>query len=170
MEMDLHHTTFTEQQYKEYIYGSAEVVGLMCLTIFTHGDKELYNSLLKPARKLGEAFQKVNFLRDIQSDSDERGRFYFPGVEFSDFDAAAKQAIENEIQNDFDLVYEGIKRLPIKSRLGVYLAYFYYLKLFDKIKKANAQDILQERFRISNRKKMIILLQCYFRNKLGYIK
>ncbi|MEL7222050.1 MAG: phytoene/squalene synthase family protein, partial [Bacteroidota bacterium] len=128
MEMDLHDKEYDQESYEEYIYGSAEVVGLMCLRVFCEGNDEQYQSLKASACSLGAAFQKVNFLRDIKSDFDERGRVYFPGVDFSRFTAADKAEIEADIRKDFDHAYEGIVRLPEGARFGVYLAYVYYLQ------------------------------------------
>ncbi len=170
MEMDLDQSGHDAQSYAEYIYGSAEVVGLMCLRVFCKGDDQLYDSLVEPARKLGEAFQKINFLRDIQSDRDERGRIYFPGVEsFEHFDQKAKAAIEADIQKDFDAALLGIRRLDKDARLGVYLAYAYYLRLFRKIRQARPEQVLGRRFRVSNLSKLGILIASRVRNALGVI-
>jgi phytoene/squalene synthetase len=135
MEMDLSENEHNHATYSKYIYGSAEVVGLMCLRVFVEGNGKLYDELREPARRLGAAFQKVNFLRDIQSDYQERGRVYFPGIDFEHFRNNEKNLIEQDIQEDFISAYEGIVKLPKGSRKGVYLAYIYYLKLFHKIKK-----------------------------------
>lgn len=170
MKMDLcpNSKNFSSQKYHDYIYGSAEVVGLMCLKVFTKkGDN--YDELVNPARKLGEAFQKVNFLRDIRADFIERDRFYFPGINFERFDNTSKMLIETDIQKDFDEALKGIRLLDKEVRLGVYLAYMYYRKLFDKIKRTDASHILQKRYRISNFRKIILLVSCYFRVKLGVI-
>ncbi|MHA7130427.1 phytoene/squalene synthase family protein [Algoriphagus namhaensis] len=167
MEMDLDFKTYNDNRYHEYIYGSAEVVGLMCLRVFCEGDNDLYESLRQPACKLGAAFQKVNFLRDIKSDYEERGRVYFPGVDFSQFDKTAKMAIEEDIQKDFDDSLVGIEGLPDGAKLGVRVAYLYYQKLFDKIKGLPAETITQERIRIPNSKKLTLLLGTYFGTKLG---
>jgi 15-cis-phytoene synthase len=170
MKMDLcpNNKNYNEDTYHFYIYGSAEVVGLMCLKVFCHEDKN-YDQLVGPARKLGEAFQKVNFLRDIKSDMEDRSRFYFPGINFERFDNAAKKLIEEDIQRDFDEALTGIKMLGKDSKLGVYLAYAYYQTLFEKIKRTDASKILQKRYRISNPRKILILVQSYFRIKLGLI-
>ena len=136
MAMDLDDYTYTTDMYQKYIYGSAEVVGLMCLRIFCDGKEEQYQSLKASACSLGAAFQKVNFLRDIKSDFEERGRVYFPGVEYHTFSDSDKLAIEADIKKDFDDAYQGIIKLPTGARLGVMLAYVYYTKLFAKIKKA----------------------------------
>lgn len=164
MRLDLSETVYNQDGYEEYIYGSAEVVGLMCLKVFCNGDEEQYQELLPPAKKLGAAFQKVNFIRDIKSDYEERGRVYFPGVDFDNFSKTAKEAIEEDIQQDFDDALEGIKKLPKEARLGVYLAYKYYLKLFNKIKACPPAKIKEERIRIPDTRKMGILLGLYFRN------
>jgi 15-cis-phytoene synthase len=170
MRMDLcpNSKNYDQQKYSKYIYGSAEVVGLMCLRVFLNSEDQ-FQALLPAARKLGEAFQKVNFLRDIKSDLEDRGRFYFPGTEFETFDNDSKKAIELDIQNDFDVALEGIRKLPKGARLGVYLAYTYYQRLFDKIKRTDADTILQRRYRISNTSKILLLAGCYIRVKLGWI-
>jgi phytoene/squalene synthetase len=169
METDLETSTHQEQSFDNYIYGSAEVVGLMCLQVFCEGDKERYNSLKSFACKLGAAFQKVNFLRDVQSDFEERGRIYFPGIEWKSFNNLSKEKIEAGIQQDFDDAYKGILLLPEGARLGVYLAYKYYLSLFRKIKKVPAMQIMQSRIRVSNQKKIALLLQSYVSTKLNYL-
>lgn len=170
MKMDLcpNNKNYNEDTYHFYIYGSAEVVGLMCLKVFQHREKN-YDELVAPARKLGEAFQKVNFLRDIKSDLDDRNRFYFPDVQWDRFDNAAKKHIEGDIQKDFDEALTGIRRLSPDARLGVYLAYIYYQKLFDKIKRTDAAKILEKRYRINNFRKVLLLVESYFRVKLGLI-
>jgi phytoene synthase len=167
MEMDLDFKTYNDSKYHEYIYGSAEVVGLMCLKVFVEGDQKMYDSLKSPACKLGAAFQKVNFLRDIKSDYEERGRVYFPGVDFNTFDKTAKQLVEDDIQKDFDDALDGIQRLPNGAKLGVKVAYLYYQKLFDKIKGLPAEAITQERIRLPNSRKLSLLLGTYFGMKLG---
>ena len=169
MEMDLSKTDYTDPEYHKYIYGSAEVVGLMCLKVFCEGNEEEYQSLLKPAKHLGSAFQKVNFLRDIKSDFDERGRIYFPGVDFIQFSAEDKKAIEEDIREDFKLALEGIKQLPKGARAGVYLAYIYYSVLFRKITKLSPERIKTQRIRVPNFKKILLLIKCYFRHKTNYI-
>ncbi|RYE33723.1 MAG: phytoene/squalene synthase family protein, partial [Sphingobacteriaceae bacterium] len=154
MEMDLDNTAYTENGYKDYIYGSAEVVGLMCLKIFCEEDEALYNKLVLKARSLGAAFQKINFLRDIKSDFEERGRTYFPSVDFTKFNSEEKKLIETDIKKDFDDALEGILQLPEGAQLGVYVAYIYYLELFKKIKETPAEIIMQKRIRVSDRQKM----------------
>ncbi|EMS34273.1 Phytoene synthase [Mariniradius saccharolyticus AK6] len=168
MEMDLDFKTYNDSRYHEYIYGSAEVVGLMCLKVFCEGDQKLYESLKSPACKLGSAFQKVNFLRDIKSDYEERGRVYFPGVDFNSFDKSVKQLIEEDIQKDFDEALDGIRRLPSGAKMGVKVAYLYYQKLFDKIKGLDPKVITNQRIRIPNAKKLSLLLGTYVETKLGF--
>ncbi|WP_339874950.1 phytoene/squalene synthase family protein [uncultured Algoriphagus sp.] len=167
MAMDLDFHTYNDSKYLEYIYGSAEVVGLMCLKVFVEGDSEMYDRLKGPAKKLGSAFQKVNFLRDIKSDFDERGRVYFPGVSFELFDKIAKGEIEEDIQKDFDEAMVGIANLPDGAKLGVKVAYLYYQKLFDKIKGLSADTITHQRIRIPNSQKFTLLIGTYFGSKLG---
>lgn len=169
MEMDLENQTYNDAGYKEYIYGSAEVVGLMCLKVFLEGNQQAYNELLPYAKSLGAAFQKVNFLRDLKSDFDERGRVYFPGVDFNKFGTKEKAEIEEDIQHDFDQAYIGIKKLPAGSRLGVYLAYLYYLQLFRKIKNLPASRIKTERIRIPDLYKMILLIKTITFNRLRLV-
>ncbi|QNE38520.1 phytoene/squalene synthase family protein [Hymenobacter sp. NBH84] len=169
MEMDLEDQSYNQSLYQEYIYGSAEVVGLMCLRIFCEGDKALFERLREPARRLGSAFQKVNFLRDIRSDYEDRGRVYFPGVQYERFDDQVKRQIEDDILADFEAGYAGIVQLPRAARLGVYLAYVYYLKLFYKIRQLPAAHILSERVRVPNNTKMLLLLGSYFRYRLRAI-
>lgn len=167
MEMDLMDIEYKQSSYEEYIYGSAEVVGLMCLRVFCEGDNKLYEELLPPAKSLGSAFQKVNFLRDIKSDYYERGRVYFPEIDFNDFSKTHKEKIEADIQADFDAAYKGILALPKGARLGVYLAYTYYLKLFDKIKNFPPQKILEERVRVKDSKKLFLLVGSYLKHRLN---
>jgi len=169
MELDLTENSYNADGYEEYIYGSAEVVGLMCLRVFCEGDKALYDSLKESARKLGSAFQKVNFIRDIKSDYEERGRVYFPGIDFDDFTKNAKVKIETDIQKDFDEALDGIMRLPSGAKMGVYLAYKYYLKLFRKIRNCPASRIKEERIRIADLRKMGILLSTYFQHRLNVL-
>ena len=169
MEMDLEDQSYHPDLYNEYIYGSAEVVGLMCLRIFCHGDDALFERLRAPARRLGAAFQKVNFLRDIRSDYEERGRVYFPGVVYQRFNDATKREIEADIKADFDAAYAGILQLPRSAKLGVYLAYVYYLKLFYKIRQLPAARILGERVRVPDNTKLLLLMGSYFRYRLSRI-
>jgi len=169
MEMDLRETEYNSHGYKNYIYGSAEVVGLMCLYVFCEGDKNMYNDLKPAAQALGAAFQKVNFLRDLKSDFQDKGRVYFPGVDFSNFSGDAKLAIEADIQKDFDDALRGILNLPIGAKNGVYLAYVYYLKLFKKIQKTSAARIQHERIRINDIVKFTLLAKTLVKGSLGVI-
>ncbi len=169
MEMDLSKTDYEDPDYEKYIYGSAEVVGLMCLKVFCEGDEDHYQSLLKPARHLGSAFQKVNFLRDIKSDYDDRGRVYFPGVDFNNFTQEDKKNIELDIRDEFRSSLDGIKRLPKGARAGVYLAYIYYTVLFKKIKNSSPDKVKTERIRVPNFVKFLLLVRCYFFHKVNYI-
>lgn len=169
MEMDLYEKNYAQPGYEAYIYGSAEVVGLMCLRVFCEGNQELYQKLKSPARSLGSAFQKVNFLRDMKSDYLERGRTYFPGVDFNDFGKSAKQAIEEDIQADFDAAYRGIIKLPKAARFGVYLAYIYYINLFKKIKNAPPSLILNERVRVADSTKMLLLAKTYVKHQFNFL-
>ena len=169
MEMDLDFKNYDDSKYAEYIYGSAEVVGLMCLKVFCEGDSAMYECLRIPACKLGSAFQKVNFLRDIKSDYEERGRVYFPKVDYLHFDSAAKVAIETDIQQDFNESLIGIKQLPAGAKFGVRIAYLYYQKLFDKIKRMPAEALTKKRVRIPNSQKISLILGTYFETKLGLI-
>lgn len=164
MEMDLEHQVYDENKIQTYIYGSAEVVGLMCLRVFYDGDEQGYQNLKFPARKLGEAFQKVNFLRDMKDDFYDKGRVYFPGVDFRNFNNEVKREIEADIQYDFDEAFKGIVKLKPAARFGVYLAYRYYLQLFQKIRHTNAENILQQRYRVPNWMKMVLLFKSYVRN------
>jgi phytoene synthase len=167
METDLSETTYDRIDYVEYIYGSAEVVGLMCLKVFTHQQPELYDQLKAPARSLGAAFQKVNFLRDMKSDFEERGRVYFPGIDFTHFQEEAKAQIEKEILLDFQEAEKGIRQLPDTSRRGVRLAYRYYLKLFQKIQSAPAHSLKETRIRVPDTQKLIILAREILSAKVG---
>ncbi|GAB3706374.1 phytoene/squalene synthase family protein [Spirosoma flavus] len=169
MEMDLYQQQYDADGYDEYIYGSAEVVGLMCLRVFCEGDKAEFDRLCGPARKLGSAFQKVNFLRDLKSDFVDRGRTYFPGIDFKDFCSDTKQHIEADIQQDFDEAYIGIMNLPRGARMGVYLAYMYYQTLFNKIKRLPASRIQNERIRVPNPQKIALLAQTYLKYRLNVI-
>ena len=159
MRMDLSMKVFNKKSYKEYIYGSAEVVGLMCLKVFC--DENEYQKLEKYAISLGSAFQKVNFLRDIKSDFEERGRIYFPGVKFETFSEVDKKSIEKDIVKDFNNAIVGIKMLPSLAKSGVYLSYKYYLELLDKIKSKDFSTIKTERVRVSNTKKFMIFVGTY---------
>lgn len=167
MEMDLFHQSYKAEKYSEYIFGSAEAVGLMCLRVFCEGDDHLYQQLKQPAQKLGSAFQKVNFLRDIKSDFQERGRVYFPGVDLKNFDYETKRIIEEDIQKDFNEAYYGIVNLPEGSRLGVYLAYIYYLQLFKKIKSCPVNEIMKRRIRVPDNLKFALLIKTYFKHQFN---
>ncbi|MEZ4902277.1 MAG: phytoene/squalene synthase family protein [Spirosomataceae bacterium] len=167
MEMDLLPQDYTENLYEEYIYGSAEVVGLMCLRVFCEGNQGMYDHLKEGARRLGAAFQKVNFLRDLKSDFVERGRVYFPDVDFKLFSKEAKIQIEADIQADFDAANEAIQQLPRSARMGVHLAYIYYLTLFNKIKATPAARIQEERIRVPNYQKMALLAKTYLQFRLS---
>ena len=170
MELDLNKQTYVdEQEYREYIYGSAEVVGLMCLCVFCDGDKNQFNSLKEHAKALGAAFQKINFLRDLQSDVEDLERSYFPGFQKTCFTELKKREIERDIEYDFKMGYEGIRQLPISARFGVYVAYRYYMALFKKVKRANAHTIMEQRIRIPNHVKFAIVLKAGLRNQLNLI-
>ncbi|MBS3771727.1 MAG: phytoene/squalene synthase family protein [Bacteroidales bacterium] len=167
MRMDLYNHNYEKSEVTDYIYGSAEVVGLMCLRVFYYDDDEQYEFLKYHARKLGEAFQKVNFLRDIQSDYSDRERIYFADISNNGFSAEVKRRIEQEIQHDFDEAYQGIKILNKRARFGVYLAYIYYQRLFRKIRKSEPNVLMSGRIRIPNSRKISLLLQAYLRNSMN---
>lgn len=169
MEMDLQKVDYNSEKYEQYILGSAEVVGLMCLHIFTEGDPQKFEELKPYAMKLGAAFQKVNFLRDLKDDYHVLGRTYFPGVDMSNFSLAAKKQIEKEIEEDFRIALIGIKRLPASSKGGVYLAYVYYQSLFKKIKKLPAERILSGRIRIHNGKKFGLMINSLVECKMRLV-
>lgn len=169
MEMDLVKATYNSEKYKQYIFGSAEVVGLMCLHVFTDGNLNMYENLKPYAMKLGSAFQKVNFLRDMKDDFHLLDRVYFPNVSMREFNDEAKKQIEQEIEEDFRKALVGIKKLPPSSKGGVYLAYVYYISLFNKIKKLPARRILAERIRINNGKKVGLMLNSLLQNKMNWL-
>ena len=169
MEMDLETTQYERTVYEQYILGSAEVVGLMCLKVFVRGNEESYLSLKDSAMKLGSAFQKINFLRDLNADYYQLGRTYFPEMNFELFDSKMKTKIEQEIELDFKAGYEGIKLLPKDARFGVYMAYRYYIKLFHKIQKTDAKIILGTRIRIGDNKKVRLLFTSYLRHNLNLL-
>jgi len=169
MERDLDQTAYDREGYDDYIVGSAEVVGLMCLSVFVKGNKAQYNALLPHARSLGAAFQKINFLRDIRADWAGLGRTYFPGLDLDGFDREAKRSIEAEIKADFDHAYLGILRLPKSARLGVYMAYIYYTRLFRKIQRLPHSRIMEDRIRIPNRQKAALLVGSYFRHQFNLL-
>jgi phytoene/squalene synthetase len=169
MKMDLYHNEYDAKLANEYIYGSAEVVGLMCLRVFYHNDNKQYEELKPYARKLGEAFQKVNFLRDIQSDYYDRGRIYFSQILENGFTYEVKKQIEQEIENDFNEAFKGIKSLKKEARFGVYLAYIYYRRLFKKIRATEPNTVLNGRLRIHNRHKVYLLFKAYLKNSMNLI-
>lgn len=167
MEMDLNPLKYDNEKYDEYIFGSAEVVGLMCLKVFVFGKEDEYQKLKPFAKKLGSAFQKINFLRDLKDDMGDLGRLYFPGIGENGISNEDKLRIELEIENEFKEALIGIRMLPKSSRLGVYVSYVYYTKLLSKIKKKTIHDLMSERIRISNEKKMILLFKSYVRHSLN---
>ncbi len=169
MEMDLGKQIYDKATYEKYILGSAEVVGLMCLKVFVNGNEAEYEKLKPSAMKLGSAFQKINFLRDLKADYQELGRTYFPGIDMQEFNATVKKEIEADIEKDFRAGYEGILQLPKEARFGVYMAYKYYFKLFKKIKTKSAHSILTERIRIPNYRKVRILFTSYLRHNLNLL-
>jgi len=169
MEMDLEKTEYSREKYEAYILGSAEVVGLMCLHVFTSGDMKMYADLKPYAMRLGSAFQKVNFLRDLKDDYYSLGRSYFPNVDLSQFNATSKKMIEDEIEEDFKYALQGIKKLPAAAKGGVYLAYVYYTSLFKKIKSVPAERVFTERIRISNSYKVGLMINSLFQTKLNII-
>lgn len=169
MEFDLTKKDYDQAGFEKYVLGSAEVVGLMCLRVFCLGDKELYSKLKPSAMKLGSAFQKINFLRDMQADFVGLGRAYFPELQLERFDRECKRKIEESIAADFHAGYEGIKQLPRSSKLGVYVAYVYYLALFRKIKNTAPELVLNSRIRIPNRHKLSILFYSFVKHQLNLI-
>lgn len=169
MEMDLQKIDYNSELYDEYILGSAEVVGLMCLHVFVNGDQVAFDKLKPFAMKLGSAFQKVNFLRDMNDDFEILGRTYFPGVNILNFDVEEKKQIEKDIEEEFRLALEGIKMLPKTSKFGVYLAYRYYISLFNKIRRTPATAILKKRIRISNGRKISVMMSSYVQYKIAFI-
>lgn len=169
MEFDLDKAQYSTTDYQEYIYGSAEVVGLMCLYVFCDGNKESYELLKPSAQALGSAFQKVNFLRDVKADYQQLNRVYFPGVDFNSFTYEMKSLIESDIAKDFADAYAGILKLPLTARFGVYLAYKYYLSLFKKIKAVKPQRILEERIRIPNYMKLWVATKVVIRTQLNIL-
>jgi 15-cis-phytoene synthase len=169
MEQDLDTTRYSREGYDEYIYGSAEVVGLMCLQIFCNGDDALFQRLQEPARRLGAAFQKVNFLRDLKADFAHLGRTYFPNVDLSRFDDGVKEQIELEIADDFREARKGIEILPHGSKLGVYVAYVYYKRLFQKIRSKRPEHLLQARVRVPNQEKLGLMAYSFARVKSGMV-
>jgi len=169
MEMDLSKTKYNSCGYKEYIYGSAEVVGLMCLFVFCEGNRDMYAKLKPSAQSLGAAFQKVNFLRDVKADYEHLNRTYFPDVDFRNFTLDMKREIEDDIAKDFEDAYQGILALPVKARFGVYVAYKYYLSLFKKIKRTAPSCILEQRIRIPNYGKAYIVAKAGVRSQFNIL-
>ena len=169
MEMDLQDQYYTADVYKEYIYGSAESVGLMCLYVFCEGDVKKYEQLMPAAKSLGAAFQKVNFLRDVKNDHQMLNRTYFPGVDFRNFTPAMKQEIEVDIALDFRKALQGIVKLPWKAKFGVYVAYKYYFSLFNKIRKLQPSRIMDVRIRIPNYGKAMIVVRASLKNQLNLL-
>ncbi|MEX2380675.1 MAG: phytoene/squalene synthase family protein [Vicingaceae bacterium] len=169
MAFDLNKKEYDRAAFDEYVYGSAEVVGLMCLAVFCGDDKKLYRELEVPAKRLGAAFQKINFLRDLKADFKEKGRSYFPGIDIKNFTESDKKAIETEIEADFKAGYEGIKGLPKNARFGVYSAYIYYYNLHLKITKVPAKAVLQKRIRISDFKKYLLLCTSFIKYNLALV-
>lgn len=170
MRADLHQSEYhTLEDYNEYIYGSADVVGLMCLKVFVHGNDSQYEALKPFAMKLGSAFQKVNFLRDFKADTQELDRSYFPNIDANHLTPETKLVIINEIKNDFDEALKGIRLLPSEARFGVYTAYIYYKRLLVKLEKSTVHDIENERIRINNPQKVLLLAQSFFNYKLNWV-
>lgn len=169
MRMDLSDKYHDVLSYKDYILGSAEVVGLMCLHVFVEGDKQKFNELKPFAMSLGSAFQKVNFLRDLKADYEALGRTYFPGVDMESFTSQHKKSIELDISQDFEMALVGIKKLPKKSRKGVYLAYVYYLQLFRKIRQTPVEKIMESRIRVPNVSKLGLMFQSMVQHQLNLL-
>ncbi|MDG1731276.1 MAG: phytoene/squalene synthase family protein [Algibacter sp.] len=168
MKLDLHKTSYlTDEEYKAYIYGSADVVGLMCLKVFVNGDDEKYNELKDTAMSLGSAFQKVNFLRDLKADYEGLDRTYFPNTDLKNLDEISKQDIIDDIESDFEKGLSGIKKLPIEAKFGVFMAYRYYSQLLKKLKKTPALKIKDSRIRVSNPKKIELLMRSYVKYQLN---
>ena len=171
MKMDLEKKEYdTVEEYKKYIYGSADVVGLMCLRVFVNGSENLYNELSQFAISLGSAFQKVNFLRDIKDDSNILNRVYFPNVDMDNFNEHSKKEIIEEIEEDFKNAVRGIVRLPKNSKFAVYIAYRYYFKLLKKLKKISSENIVKKRVRIHNLQKFIVIARSYIKYQLNLIQ
>ncbi len=171
MKADLHKTEYqTKAEYEEYIYGSADVVGLMCLKVFVNGDDNKYNELKDAAMRLGSAFQKVNFLRDLKDDFEVLNRSYFPNIDLGQLNAKSKQLIIDEIEADFDYAYKhGILKLPVEAKFGVYMAYRYYRRLLKKLKSVPSEKIMDTRIRISDPMKINLLARSYVKYKLNII-
>jgi phytoene/squalene synthetase len=170
MKLDLTKKEYkTDDEYKDYIYGSADVVGLMCLKVFVQGDENKYNDLKSSAMRLGSAFQKVNFLRDLKADFEDLSRTYFPETDLNQLDEVSKLKIIKEIEADFEAGYYGILELPLEARFGVYTAYSYYKKLLHKLKKTPSSEIKNTRIRVPNYQKYSLFAKCYFSYKLNII-
>ena len=170
MKMDLSKKKYsTVKEFKEYIYGSADVVGLMCLKVFVQGNQKLYLSLKKNAMSLGSAFQKVNFLRDLKADKEDLNRSYFPNTSFKNLEEKEKNLIISDIENDFSKGLEGIKNLPIEAKFGVFMAYRYYNQLLKKLKKTPATEIINRRIRVPNLKKLELLTRSYVKYQLNLL-
>ena len=170
MRMDLTKKKYnTVEEYKEYIYGSADVVGLMCLKVFVQGNDKLYTKLKKKAMKLGSAFQKVNFLRDLKADKEDLNRTYFPNTKFEKLSESEKNEIINDIEDDFKMGLEGIKELPLDAKFGVFMAYRYYNQLLKKLKKTPATEIINRRIRVPNLKKIELLTRSYVKYQLNLL-
>jgi phytoene/squalene synthetase len=169
MEMDLEKQFYVKENYDKYILGSAEVVGLMCLKVFLNGNRKKYEQLKPYAMKLGAAFQKINFLRDLKDDYQTLGRTYFPNVDMTHFTIQAKREIEAEIEADFKEALIGIKKLPVSSKGGVYLAYVYYVTLFKKIKRVSVEKVMEERIRVSNGEKIALMFKSMFQFKINML-
>lgn len=170
MELDLTVKNYnTKEAYENYIYDSADVVGLMCLRVFVNNNNKKFDELKESAQHLGSAFQKVNFLRDIKQDIDELGRSYFPNLNNTSLNNSSKKEIIDDIEKDFKKAYKGIIKLPIESKLGVYIAYKYYMKLLKKLKRSDCKKILAGRIRISNPLKLFILTKAYIRYRFNVI-
>ncbi len=167
MEMDIYQGNYNREDYDKYVYGSAEVVGLMCLKIFVDGDENKYQKLLPQAKSLGSAFQKVNFLRDLGSDIKERNRIYLPEVfDIKEITEEQKQKLVRETEQEFQLALDGIKKLPGEVKLGVYSAYLYYIELLKKVKKNSVKTLLNKRVRVNNFHKIILLIKAYFQTRI----
>ena len=170
MKLDLQKTEYnTTQEYNEYIYGSADVVGLMCLKVFVNGDDAKFSELEHSAMRLGSAFQKVNFLRDLKTDYEDLNRTYFPNTDLSRLDEHSKQAIIKEIEADFEAGFEGILKLPLEAKFGVYTAYVYYKKLLTKLKNTPSLEIKNTRIRVSDYQKFGLLAKCYVNYRLNLL-
>ena len=169
MEMDLQNLDYDQSTYEKYILGSAEVVGLMCLCVFVYGDKNEYERLKPSAMKLGSAFQKINFLRDINDDYNALGRSYFPGIDLENFNEKTKAEIIKDIEKDFQDGYEGILQLPKNSRFGVYIAYIYYYRLLLKIKGLKASELFKSRIRIPDNQKYALFLKSFLKHSFNML-